>query len=191
MSHRQTTFFKNKVEGLAAKIKTDDSVDPLDKLKEKVKNMNLHFKLRTATEREVSNVIRKMKKKTSHGLDGISSELIKLSGETLVAPLKYIINSSILSGKFPSAWKRACVTPLHKKGDKFHLENFRPVALLSIPGMILERVVAIQVTSFFEDIELFGDWMFGFRENKSTTTELLTLYDSLLIGIRYTLFRPL
>ena len=102
------------------------------------------------SEREVSEIIKKLKAKSSHGFDGISSEILKLSGQALVAPLTYIINSSIRSGKFPSAWKKACVAPLHKKSDKFSMENYRPVALLSVPGMCLEKVVAVQVTAFFE-----------------------------------------
>ena len=46
--------------------------------------------------------------------------------------------------------------------------------------MVLERAVAIQINRFFEDKGLFGNWMFAYRENKSTTSELLTLFDSLL-----------
>ena len=173
-------FFKTKVETLAEGIKKDSKIDPLEKLKEKVKGRNLKFQLKTVTEMEVSDILRNLKKKTSHGLDGISSEILKLSGGVLIPALRYIINTSILSGKFPTAWKKACVAPLHKKADKFSLKNYRPVALLSVPGMCLEKAVAIQITAFFEEHGLFGNWMFAFRENRSTTNELLTLFDSLL-----------
>ena len=46
--------------------------------------------------------------------------------------------------------------------------------------MILEKVVAIQIEKYFENNHLFGDFQFGFRKNKSTVTELLTLFDSIL-----------
>ena len=95
---------------------------------------------------------------------------MKLSGETLIAPLTWIINQSILSGIVPRQWKKACVTPLHKKSDRFQLENYRPVALLSVPAMILERAVAIQVTRFFEDNKLLGNWMFAYRQNSQEQT---------------------
>ena len=46
--------------------------------------------------------------------------------------------------------------------------------------MILERVIAIQIEDYFESNNLLGAFQFGFRKYKSTITELLTLFDSLL-----------
>ena len=80
---------------------------------------------------------------------------------------------------FPTQWKSAKVCPLYKKGNRSELKNYRPVALLAVAGMILERVVAIQIQDFFEHNGLLGDFQFGFRENKSTVSELLSLFDKL------------
>ena len=46
--------------------------------------------------------------------------------------------------------------------------------------MILERVVANQIENFFESNNLFGTFQFDFRNKKSTISEMLTLFDSLL-----------
>ena len=48
--------------------------------------------------------------------------------------------------------------------------------------MVLEKVVAMQIEEYFESNNLLGPFMFGFRKNKSTISELLTLFDSLLEG---------
>ena len=125
-------------------------------------------------------MLRSLKQKRSYGHDGISSEILKLGADILVVPLTYIINFSILTGKFPNNWKLAKVVPLHKKGDKKLLKNYRPVSLLCTPGMILERVVAIQIEEYFESNKLLGSFHFGFRKNKSTVSELLTLFDTIL-----------
>ena len=61
-----------------------------------------------------------------------------------------IINTSITTGKFPTKWKQAKVTPIYKKGDRKTKENYRPVALLSVSAMILEKVVAILSSSDYE-----------------------------------------
>ena len=83
------------MEKLAEGIVHNSEIDPLGKLKEKVQGKNLSFKLRTVTEMEVSDIIRSLKKKTSHGFDGINSGILKLSGQALVAPLRYIINKVV------------------------------------------------------------------------------------------------
>ena len=98
----------------------------------------------------------------------------------MVVPLTYLINTSILSGKYPTNWKIAKVISLHKKGLRTFMKNHRPVSLLSVAGMVLERVVAIQIEEFFEKNKLFGSFQFGLRKNKNTTSELLTVFDALL-----------
>ena len=69
--------------------------------------------------------------------------------------------------------------PIHKKNDRKVLKNYRPVALLSVAGMVLEKIVALQIEKFFEENNLFGSFQFGFRKNKSAISELLTLFDTL------------
>ena len=85
----------------------------------------LHFSLRTVKEEEVAKVVKKLKNKTSHGFDNISAEILKLGGDALILPLTYIINTTILSGTFPSAWKESKIKPLHKKLDRTLAENYR------------------------------------------------------------------
>ena len=72
------------------------------------------------------------------------------------------------------------VIALHKKGDKKTLKNYRPVSLLAVTGMILEKVVALQIEEYFEKNNLLGTFQFGFRRNRSTISELLTLFDTIL-----------
>jgi hypothetical protein len=80
---------------------------------------------------------------------------------------------------FPSKWKIAKISPLLKKGDPLQLKNYRPVALLCVAGMVLEKVVADQTESYFESNGLLGEYQFGFRRHKSIVSEMLTLYETL------------
>ena len=169
-------FFKEKVEKLAASINKDPDNDPFSRLKEKLRDSNLKFNLKTVSEKVVLNLLRSLKPKKSCGIDGITSEILKIGFDVLVVPLTYIINYSIRTGKYPSKWKIAKVIALHKKGDKKTLINYRPVSLLAVAGMILEKVVALQIEEYFEKNNLLGKFQFGFRRNKSTISELLTLF---------------
>ena len=76
-----------------------------------------------------------------------------------------IVNRSIFSGVSPENWKEAKVTPLLKKGNPTLLKNFRPVALVCVAAMVLEKIVADQVEDFFEKNGLFGEFQFGLIPN--------------------------
>ena len=170
-------FFKKKVDDLAEGIKKKRPSDTLEPLKNKHKNSKIAFSFNTVT---VAKIIRKLKQKTSCGFDEISAEILKLGKKVVAGPLTCIINASILTGKFPTKMKEAKVCPLYKKGDRKKLKNYRPVALLSVPGMVLEKVMALQIEKYFEKNKFFQPFQFGFRKNKSTISELLTLFDRLL-----------
>ena len=144
-----------------------------------VKDLGLHFSLQPVDVKDVLQVLSNLKPKTSCGLDGISSEMLKMCKEEIAGPLTLIVNRSICSGVFPSAWKVAKVCPLLKKGDPLQVKNYRPVALLSVAGMVLEKIVADQVYSYFEKKGLLGNFQFGFRKHKSTVSEMLTLFETL------------
>ena len=73
-----------------------------------------------------------------------------MGADAIAGPLTLIINTSTKSSKFPTSWKKSKVIPLHKKGSRNEKENYRPVSLLSVSGMILEKVVAVQVERYFE-----------------------------------------
>ena len=109
-------------------------MDPLSRLKNKFQANELKFKLKTVSEYKVRQILKQLKSKKNFGHDGISSQVLKIGAKILVIPLTFIINSSILTGKFPTNWKIAKVTPLYKKGDKKGLKNYRQVSLLSVSG---------------------------------------------------------
>ena len=172
-------FFKAKIEKLVQRIDKTKVTDPLEKIRTKVKDMNLNFTLQPVDVKEVLKVLQNLKPKTSCGLDGISSEVIKMCKEEMAGPLTIIVNRSICSGVFPADYKVAKVCPILKKGDPLQTKNYRPVALLSAAGMVLEKIVADQVESHFESEGLLGNFQFGFRKNKSTVSEMLTLFEKL------------
>jgi hypothetical protein len=166
------TFFKEKIEKLEANINKNPNIDHLSELEKKLKHSNLKFRLRSVKEKEVLKV---MKGKKSYGLDGITSEILKIGAEVLVIPLTWIINTSITTGKFPEEWKISKIIPLFKKGNRRTTKNYRPVALLSVAGMILERIVAMQIEEFFESNDLFGSLQLDAKQDKEVI--MLIMYN--------------
>ena len=98
-----------------------------------------------------------------------------------------------LTGK----WKLAKVIPIHKKGVKNKVENYRPISLLVPCSKVFEGIVDDSLDLFLESNNLLSRNQFGFRKNRSTVAQLLDtvnewtsvidsgkLVDSIYIDIR-------
>ena len=130
----------------------------------------------TATENEVSDLLKSLDTSKACGPDGISPKLLKEAGYAIVPSLTKLINLSLNKCIVPTAWKKANVIPLHKKGSKDNLTNYRPVSLLPIPGKILEKIVFKHVYNFFHSHNLLTKHQSGFRPGDSTVNQLAYLY---------------
>ena len=89
----------------------------------------------------ISKIINNLDLDKAHGHDMLSIRMIKLCGNSICKPLSIIFNDCLKEGKFPSDWEKAHVVPVHKKGGKQCLENYRPISLLPICSEIFERLI--------------------------------------------------
>ena len=96
--------------------------------------------------------------------------------ESVITELLYLIFKNCLSSNtFPDVWKKANVIPVHKKGDKQVLKNYRPVSLLPICGKIFEKLIFNALYSFFEDHKLLNPCQSGFKKNDSCINQLVLI----------------
>ena len=98
---------------------------------------------------DILKIIRNLDPNKTHGHDMISIRMVKICDYSICKPLKLIFQSCLESGKFPSEWKKANMVPIHKKGEKQILKNYRPISLLPITGKILERLLYNTMFEFF------------------------------------------
>ena len=85
----------------------------------------------TVCPQDVIQVINSLKNKPCN-IQEISVSVLKMNSQYFATPLSILFNQSINSGKFPKLLKHATVIPIHKKGSKEELGNYRPISLLSI-----------------------------------------------------------
>ena len=129
------------------------------------------------TEQKVGSLIRSLSNSKSLAVDELDNYSVKIAADSITKPLHHIITLSLLQQRFPSQWKFAKIIPLHKKESLFEKKNYRPVAILSPLSKILERIVFEQVYSYFSRNRIFHPNVHGYRQNRSTLTALLQLYD--------------
>ena len=84
----------------------------------------------------------------ARGWDKLSIRMITTSGGSITFPLKLIFKSMINEVVFPEDWKKSNVVPIHKKGSKNLIKNYRPISLLLIFSKVFQRLVFNTLTSF-------------------------------------------
>ena len=75
--------------------------------------------------------------------DSINNRIMKETAEPISEPLTNLFNKSLETSRVPDIWKRANVSPIHKKDDKSSIENYRPISLISSVGKTFEKVISI------------------------------------------------
>ena len=98
---------------------------------------------------KIAKVIQNLDPNKAHDHDNIVIRMVKVCGPSIYKPLEIIFNQCLETGVFPSEWKKGNIVPIHKKGDKQMLQNYRPVSLLPICGKILERLIFNEMFEFF------------------------------------------
>ena len=110
------------------------------------------------------------------GSDGLSVKILRLALPFIVPILCDIINRAISEGCFPSQWKEAVITPLHKGGDKENLSNYRPISVLPILSKIFERHIHKTLSTYLFSHNMISDSQSGFRSKHSCSTAMHHLY---------------
>ena len=118
---------------------------------------------------EIKKIISKMQPKNSTGIDEIPISVVKSSSDYIFFGLCHIFNLSLSQGRFIIDFKKAKVIPVHKKGQKTNVNNYRPISLLPVLSKILEKIVYNRLYSFLSPSNFFYDLQFGFRKNHSTS----------------------
>ena len=64
--------------------------------------------------------------------------------------------------------KNYVIIPLHKKGDKYNVSNYRPIPLLTLYSKIFENNIYNRLVFHFTLNEIFTNSQFGFTKKSST-----------------------
>lgn len=132
---------------------------------------------------DIIKIIRSLRSNNSLGYDGISVKIVKDVAAIIALPLCYIFNLSTVCGVFPNKLKTSIVKPIFKTGDKNNIDNYRPVAILTVFSKIYEKIIYQCVYTFFEKHNLFAPCQYGFRKNKCINMAIYNFLNRVLTNI--------
>jgi hypothetical protein len=118
------------------------------------------------TIQEIKDAVSSFQPKRSAGPDEIPMAVFKHGLETLEPYIKKLFDNITTRGKIPWTWKTARLKPIHKKGDRSKIDNFRPISNLNSISKIFERCLLNRLSSLDTD----GINQHGFRAGHSTVT---------------------
>lgn len=115
------------------------------------------------------------------GPDNLPPIFLRSCAKHLVEPLYIIFNKSLNSGFFPTRWKTAHITPIHKSGDRGDISNYRPISILSSVGKMFEAMVHKHL--YFHLKYFFDFQQHGFLPGRSTASNLFGYVNDVVQGI--------
>lgn len=125
------------------------------------------------SEEEIIKLLTNLDVNKATGPDGVPTRLLKETAHQVAAPLKYIFQKSLDTGMVPGDWKKATVCPIHKKGDKCNVENYRPVSLTSVVCKVLESLVRGHINNYLAATNKMSSHQFGFMQGRSSVENML------------------
>ena len=117
---------------------------------------------------------------SSPGPDGVPATLLKVCRKELSAPLYILWRASMTQGIIPPDLLLVLISPIHKGGSRADPAQYRPVALTSHITKVFERVIRKSLVTHLEAQGLLPSSQHGFRQYRSTLTQLLSHWDSIL-----------
>ena len=138
----------------------------------------LDIKLGPFTQGELDSVLRKIKNRKAAGLDEIPPEVWKTRqfDDILLRHCNAVYNQNPID-----RWTKGCILPFPKKGDLGLAKNYRGITLTSIAAKIYNALLRNRIEPKIDNI--LRKNQNGFRRNRSTTSQILTIRRT-LEGVR-------
>lgn len=129
----------------------------------------------------VKTLLRSIDTNKGAGSDKIPPIFYVKCVDSLAAPIACVFNRCFREGFFPRIWKTAHIVPIHKKGTKSSIDNYRPISILNTLGKLIEKAAHHHIYPFvYRNIP---PQQHGFIRGRSTNTNLAIFTNDVLRGM--------
>ena len=101
--------------------------------------------------------------------------MIKASFDIVKPAYLKLFTLMITVGQVPAIWCKGLITPVHKNGDPFDSDNYRPICVLSCLCKFFTNLLNSRLYDPFMKEKIINPVQIGFVENPRTTDHIFTL----------------
>jgi ribonuclease HI len=157
-----------------------DYSTPCDNNNNDIISKELEYLNNIITEDEVIEARKHVGYNKASGPDNIHNQLLKHGGDYFNQSLTILFNWSYTIGYMPKQWKLCNIAPIPKPGkDHTKATNYRPIALLSCVGKLMERIFSQRLLKYLKETELLNSSQAGFQSYHNTYELLLKLTENI------------
>jgi len=113
-------------------------------------------------------------KRTAPGADNIPYWVFKHCASELSCVIANLVNKTLSTGRPPSAWKNALVTPIPKVSSVKSYNDLRPISVTPILSRVVEKLIVRKYIMPALPLDSISD-QFAYRPTWSTTAALVSL----------------
>ncbi|CAG9103056.1 unnamed protein product [Plutella xylostella] len=124
---------------------------------------------------EIERFLKSLDLSKSAGPDEMPAVFLSNCASELTVPIAILFSRSLTEGVVPLRWKLAFISPIHKKGSKDQVGNYRPISKLCLIAKVLERIVFNQLYNRLKSA--FSPAQHGFLKGRSTVSNLVIFND--------------
>ncbi|KAF2115627.1 hypothetical protein BDV96DRAFT_459837, partial [Lophiotrema nucula] len=108
---------------------------------------------------EIEDIIKKLKRGKAYGWDKVGNDFYKLCVQVIAPYVAHVALACLRLSYHPERFKYALTVMIPKEGKDSYSDpkNWRPIALLSSLGKIVERVVARRFTDVILEQKLLPE----------------------------------
>ena len=121
----------------------------------------------------VESILKSLDPSKAVGPDGLSPRILRDCADILAPSLTALFQRSMREGRIPKQWQEANVVPVHKKGSREDVRNYRPISLLCVVSKVMERCIYNHLYNNLKDV--LSNSQHGFLPGRSTTSQLLDI----------------
>ena len=127
----------------------------------------------------ITKLLQKVDCKKANGPDRIPCYILKEAAAELAPFLQLLFTQSLHTGSVPQACLKATVVPVHKKGSRSLVDNYRPTSLTSVPCKIMEHINFHEMMSHLDSNQVLVNYqLHGFRKKLSCETQLISTVEN-------------